>query len=196
MKLFLAFICLTSTAAFAQPYAFGNSYYTNYQLETEPIQSDSVKPHSIRKAVILSAVIPGAGQIYNHIAMPKGKKKAYWKVPLIYAGLGASTYFLITNQATQKSLKQEYTNRIDLNPGAIEWSGYDDQGVLTLYNQYLNWRDLSIVAVGIVYLLQVTDAGVEAHFVNFDVSEDLSLGFDPVILDYKTPGVKLSLNFR
>ena len=196
MKLFLAFICLISTAAFAQPYAIGNSYYTNYQLETEPIKIDSVKPHSIRKAVILSAVIPGAGQIYNHIAMPKGKKKAYWKVPLIYAGLGASTYFLITNQATQKSLKQEYTNRIDLNPGAIEWSGYDDQGVLTLYNQYLNWRDLSIVAVGIVYLLQVTDAGVEAHFVNFDVSEDLSLGFDPVILDYQTPGVKLSLNFR
>lgn len=196
MKLFLAFIFLFSSIAFAQPYAIGNSYYNNYKLETEPIQSDSIKPHSIRKAVILSAVIPGAGQIYNHIAMPKGKKKAYWKVPLIYAGLGASTYFLITNQTTQKSLRQEYTNRIDLQPGAVEWSGYDDEGVLTLYNQYLNWRDLSIVAVGIVYLLQVTDAGVEAHFVNFDVSDDLSLGFDPVILDYRTPGLKLSLNFR
>jgi hypothetical protein len=197
MKLLLAVLLLQVSCVFAQSNAFENSFYSNFTLETEPTEiTDSVKPHSIRKAVILSACLPGAGQVYNHLAMPKGKKKAFWKVPLIYAGLGASTYFLITNQHTQKELKQEYTNRIELKPGAAEWAGYDDQGVLTLYNQYLNWRDLSIVAVGIVYLLQVTDAGVEAHFVNFDVSEDLSMGFDPVILDYRTPGLKLSLNFR
>ncbi len=197
MKLLLAVLLLQVSCVFAQSNAFENSFYSNFTLETEPTEiTDSVKPHSIRKAVILSACLPGAGQVYNHLAMPKGKKKAFWKVPLIYAGLGASTYFLITNQQTQKELKQEYTNRIELKPGAAEWAGYDDQGVLTLYNQYLNWRDLSIVAVGIVYLLQVTDAGVEAHFVNFDVSEDLSMGFDPVILDYRTPGLKLSLNFR
>ena len=32
--------------------------------------------HSVKNAVILSAVVPGAGQIYNHIAMPKGKKES------------------------------------------------------------------------------------------------------------------------
>ena len=40
---------------------------------------DTVKTHSWKKAVLFSAVLPGAGQVYNHIAMPKGKKKAYWK---------------------------------------------------------------------------------------------------------------------
>lgn len=70
------------------------------------VSQDSVAPHSIRKAVILSACAPGAGQIYNHMAMPKGQKKAYWKVPLIYAGLGTSTFFLIRNQIEQKNLKQ------------------------------------------------------------------------------------------
>ena len=163
---------------------------------TDPVVNDTIKKHSIRTAVILSAVIPGAGQIYNHTAMPKGKKKAFWKVPLIYAGLGASTYYLISNQMTQRDLKAEYTNRLEGLPGDPKWQSYDDAGVLTLYGQHLNRRDLSILAVGAVYLLQLVDAGVEAHFVTYDISEDLTLGFDPVLMDYKTAGIKMTLNFH
>ncbi|PIE86642.1 MAG: hypothetical protein CSA03_04265 [Bacteroidetes bacterium] len=158
---------------------------------------DTVRPHSIRRAILYSAVVPGAGQVYNHLAMPKGKKKAFWKVPLIYAGLGATGYFLITNQLEQKRLKEEYTYRQDnLTWKYTEYAPYDDAGVLTLYNQYLNWRDLSILAVGAVYILQLVDAGVEAHFVDFDVSEDLSISVDPVIVAARTPGVSLRLNFH
>jgi hypothetical protein len=168
-RLILAFILISSVS-------FG---------QDSLVSQDSVATHSIRKAVILSACAPGAGQIYNHLAMPKGQKKAFWKVPLIYAGLGTSTFFLIRNQIEQKNLKTEYTNR-DKNPLYIpgtdfpEYSNYDDQGVLTLYNQYINWRDLSILAVGAIYFLQIVDAGVEAHFVSFDISEDLSFTFEPV----------------
>jgi len=161
---------------------------------------DTVRPHSIRKAILYSAVVPGAGQIYNHIAMPKGKKKAFWKIPLIYAGLGTTTFFLIQNQTEQKKLKREYNNRQYLTyvngQDFPEYEPYDDAGILTLYNQYLNWRDLSILAVGAVYLFQLADAGVEAHFVNFDVSEDLSLNISPVILSNRTPGLSLALNFH
>jgi hypothetical protein len=161
---------------------------------------DTVRPHSIRRAILYSAVVPGAGQVYNHIAMPKGKKKAFWKVPLIYAGLGTTGYFLITNQREQKRLKNEYSLRQEdtyvVGDGAADLLPYDDAGILTLYNQYLNWRDLSILAVGAVYLLQLVDAGVEAHFVDFDVSEDLSLTVDPVILANRTPGLSLALKFH
>lgn len=158
---------------------------------------DSVKTHSIKKAIILSAVVPGAGQVYNHMAMPKGRKKAFWKVPLIYAGLGAAGYYLITNQQQQISLKKEYLYRQENGiPNDPNWIAYDDYGVLTLYDQYLNWRDLSILAVGAVYLLQIADAGVEAHFVNFDVSEDLSLSIEPRLLSSYTPGIGIRLNFR
>ncbi len=157
---------------------------------------DTVRKHSIKTAVLLSAALPGAGQVYNHLAMPKGKKKAFWKVPLIYAGLGATTYFLINNQQLQKSLRTEYTLRLDGQLGDPEWSSYDDQGVLQLYEQSIRRRDLMILAVGVVYLLQVVDAGVEAHFVSFDVSPDLTLHLDPVMMDYRTAGLKLSLGIR
>ena len=73
---------------------------------------------------------------------------------------------------------------------------YDNQGVLTLYDQYLSFRDLSIIAVGLVYIFQVADAGVEAHFVDFDVSEDLSFSIDPTMINYNTAGLSMKLNFR
>ena len=151
--------------------------------------------HSVKRAVIFSAVLPGAGQIYNHITMPKGKKKAYWKLPLIYGGLGASSYFLIYNQIEQKKFKEEYKLRQDLIVSP-EYSQYTDNGILTLYNQHLDWRDLSILALAGVYLIQVVDAGVEAHFVSFDISEDLSMSIEPTLMDYKTAGLKMSFNFR
>ena len=160
------------------------------------LKNDTVKVHSVKKAVILSAVIPGAGQIYNHTAMPKGKKKAFWKVPLIYAGLGATGYFLISNQQTQKELKQEYQSRLDTGSGSDKWSAYDDLGILTLYDQYLDWRDLSILGLAGVYLIQLVDAGVEAHFVNFDVSEDLSMSIEPTLMNNFTGGIKVKLKFR
>lgn len=191
MKLLVFFFLLISSSVFSQD---------------SLTVGDTVVPHSIRKAILFSAVVPGAGQVYNHLAMPKGKKKAFWKVPLIYAALGTSTYFLIRNDQQQKRFKQEYNYRQYLSYGPecldnghpynADLAVYDDAGILTLYNQYLDWRDLSILAVGAFYLLQLVDAGVEAHFVNFDVSEDLSLTVDPVILAYRTPGLSLSLNFH
>lgn len=158
--------------------------------------NDTVNVHSPKKAIIYSAIIPGAGQVYNHMAMPKGKKKAFWKVPLIYAGLGTTGYFLIQNQQTQMSLRKEYDNRINNGTLDPQWQQYDDDGVLTLYNRYLDRRDLSILGLTAVYLFQLVDAGVEAHFVNFDVSEDLSLAIEPAYFGKNTIGMAFTFNFR
>lgn len=154
--------------------------------------------HSIRKATLLSAIVPGAGQIYNHLAQPKGSKKAFWKVPLIYAALGGATYFLISNQSQVISLRKEYRFR-ESNNGAtqnIQWSAYDTQGLLTLEAQSQNFRDFSILGLVLIYGIQVADAAVEAHFVNFDVSEDLSFRIRPWSYQTSHVGVSLSLNFR
>jgi hypothetical protein len=116
-----------------------------------------------QKSMLCSALVPGLGQIRNAHDAPN--LQAVWKVPLIYGGLGAAGYFLISNQHTQLSLKQEYSNRLDggsLNP---TWAPYDDQAVLQLYRQYLDWRDLSILGFAAIYLFQIAEAGAAAHFV-------------------------------
>lgn len=162
----------------------------------------SVKPdtvHSVKKAMLFSAVVPGAGQVYNHLAMPKGKKKAFWKVPLIYAGLGVTGYFMLNNNGLQKSLKSEYYLRKSSNftqKFDPKWEQYDEQGVAQLYDQHLNRRDLFILAFGAVYLLQVIDAAVEAQFVSFDISENLSLRISPTMLTNQNAGLRLSFNFK
>jgi hypothetical protein len=128
--------------------------------------------------------------------MPKGKRKAFWKVPLIYAGLGTTSFFLIQNQITQASLKNEYRNRISggtLNP---TWELYDNQALITLQRQYLDNRDLSMLLFFVMYGLQVADAGVEAHFVNFDVSNDISLRIKPKMFQQDAIGLSLQLKFH
>ncbi len=170
----------------------------SFSQDSIPQPTDSVTPHSVKKATILSAVLPGSGQIYNHLAMPKGKKKAFWKVPLIYAGLGATSYFLISNQKTVLELREQY-RIIDAGGSATgQWAVYgsDKTSILTLHDQYARWRDFSIIGLVGVYAIQVADAAVEAHFVAFDVTEDLSMKVSPTLLSYNTAGVKLSFNFR
>lgn len=158
---------------------------------------DTARVHSVKKATIFSAVVPGAGQIYNHIAMPKGKKKAYWKVPLIYAGLGATTYFALKNNSEQRAIKAEYRFRQDNSfSNDQNYFNYDFQGLETLYNQKVTRRDLFFIGLGFVYLLQVADAAVEAHFVNFDVSDDLSMSFRPAFLPSNHVGMTLALKFK
>lgn len=154
--------------------------------------------HSPPKAALLS-LLPGAGQVYNHLAMPKGKKKAFWKIPIIYIGLGVTGYFAIKNHVAQKTLKEEYLFRNEYgypNPDLPEYAGYDKQGILTLYENKKRNRDLMIFAFVAVYGLNILDAYAEAHFVNFDVSKDLSMNIRPKMQDLRTLGIAIRFNFR
>ena len=163
--------------------------------QDSPIVKTDSSSYYFKKAVLLSACLPGAGQVFNSIKMTNGRKNAYWKVPLIYAGLGAAGYFLVSNQQMKNNLKNEYSLR-QLGGGSQQWVDYDDQAVLSLYQQYLDLRDLSILALGAVYLIQIIDAGVEAHFIKFDVSDKLSLSIDPSLMNLNSPGFRLKMSFR
>ena len=156
---------------------------------------DSVNKHSVKKATIYSAVIPGAGQVYNHLAMPKGKKKAFWKVPLIYAGLAGTGYLVMQNNQLRKAYRAEYDYR-EINNVASNYFQYDQSGLLTLHNEARSQRDFFIAAFGLVYLLNVVDAGIEAHFVSFDVSENLTVSFQPCYGTSQGIGFSTLLKFR
>lgn len=157
--------------------------------------ADTVRLSYHQKSMLYSALLPGLGQVRNSIDAPN-HNHAIWKVPLIYGALGATGYFLYTNQSTQLQLKQEYTNRLNGGPLDPKWTAYDNQAVLQLYRQYLDWRDLSILGFAAVYLFQVAEAGAEAHFVHFDTNPNLSLEIAPSFIPYQYAGAQIKLTFR
>ena len=142
--------------------------------------------HSAKKASILSAVAPGAGQIYN---------RKYWKAPVVWAGLGVSVYFITENTREYRRYKDAYIALTDNDPTTIdEFEGqFSPTQVLNVTDTYRRWRDLSYIAIGAVYILNIVDASVDAHFVRFDVGRDLSLDIGPSLPLAAQQGIGLKL---
>ncbi|GIV26366.1 MAG: hypothetical protein KatS3mg027_0180 [Bacteroidia bacterium] len=115
-----------------------------------------------KKASVMSAVLPGLGQLYN---------KKYWKIPVIYGLGGLLTYNVIQQNKNYVYYKSELINVIN---GGTNAEGYSAQQLTLLKNQSKKWRDLSIAGVVAVYVLNILDANVDAHLKHFDVSDNLT----------------------
>ena len=145
------------------------------------------------KAAMYAAVLPGLGQIYN---------KKYWKLPLVYGALGAGVYAITFNHDQYRIYLDAFYTRIDDEPDNDQFVGvYDERQLIELQNIYRRWRDLSIILTGVAYGLQILDAYVDAHLFYFDVSDDLSINWQPSILQnqYAQPnafGVGITLSFK
>lgn len=132
--------------------------------------------HVPKKATMYSAILPGAGTVYN--------RKNYWKIPIVYGALGAGGYFIVTNHKKYRLYKNELIFRIDNGAyGNLELDRFSNDNLFTLQDQYRRMRDFSVVLTAVAYVVQIVDATVDAHFVGFDVSEDLSLRIKPIVMD-------------
>lgn len=172
---------------------FGFVACTLCLIPAQQTTKDSIIP--FKKAAMFSACLPGSGQVYNSIHT-NGRKNAFWKVPLIAVGLGGTTFLLIQNQRIVRDIKSEYALRKEGIWGDPKWVDYDDQALVSLYEQYARLRDLSILGIGAVYALQILDAAVEAHFLSFDVSKDLSVRVSPSFSNYRSFGLTAQLKLR
>ena len=148
-----------------------------------------------RKASIMSAILPGLGQVYN---------KKYWKIPIIYAGLGGFGYMFLTNNKQYNLYRANVIAYNDDDPSTVpslpEYSSEQSQ-VLKLY--YRKNRDFAVIGFSLIYLINIIDANVDAHLRTFDVSDDLSIHLDPWQSTYKTnsgyraaTGLSVKLNFK
>ena len=148
-----------------------------------------VKPRFIpnpNKALWLSLVFPGAGQIYN---------RKYWKLPFIYGGFMGCTYALMWNQMMYRDYSQAYldimdddpnTNSyLDMLPPRYDITGREEQFKNVFKRKkdfYRRYRDLSAFCFVGVYLLSVIDAYVDAQLSVFDISPDLSMKVEPAVI--------------
>ena len=149
--------------------------------DTIPIKigvSDSLlNSHSPFKASLMSAIVPGLGQVYNSKKRvgEQPAKPNFLKVPLIYAGLGAGAYFLSVNAATYMELKSAYLEELELD------ADFSDAQALSEIETTRRYAEVSVIIIAAVYVLNIVDASVGAHLYHFDVSDDLALNFSPVI---------------
>ncbi|CAN5465414.1 hypothetical protein BH11BAC1_BH11BAC1_20570 [soil metagenome] len=155
-----------------------------------PVDSNYIK-HKANRAALFSAVLPGAGQIYN---------KKYWKPPIIYAGFIALGYAIEFNNRNYKIFRRAYQYRTDPDSTTIDEfvNIYPDANALLVRKDYYRrTRDLMWIISSGVYILNIIDAYVDAQLSDFDISDDLSLNAQPGIqfaMD-KTPIPSLALTF-
>ncbi|MBJ59439.1 MAG: hypothetical protein CMP64_02495 [Flavobacteriales bacterium] len=146
------------------------------------------KTKSAKKASILSAVLPGAGQIYN---------KKYWKVPIIYSSLATGIYFICDNQKKLTNFEDAYIFRS--NGGNDNYINlYNNTQLISIIDYYERNRDISYIITAAIYLLNIVDASVDAHLFDFDISEDLSIETKPQIINTlqgKTQALSIKMNF-
>lgn len=170
---------------------------TNPSQVIQGTETDSslMKIHSPKKAAIFSAILPGAGQVYN---------KKYWKVPLVYGvGLGMA-YIISTNYRDYEKYRESYITRIDTNSTGTDYFPFiSNSGLQSEIERTQKNYELAVVGIALVYVLQIVDATVDAHLKTFDVSDDLSLAIRPAILgsgfNYQrglSPTVGLKVNLR
>ncbi|WP_157580282.1 DUF5683 domain-containing protein [Rudanella lutea] len=156
-----------------------------------------------RKATLRSIMLPGLGQAYN---------RDFWKIPLIYAGIGTSIYFLVDNN--REYLKFENAYRVAYN----DTTNGPGQGTALVYirsrnseqrlgvaqlksatSTYQRYRDMNVIITVALWALNAIEANVAAHLKTFDLSDDLSLRIRPNLRSVSgttVPGVRLTLNFK
>lgn len=181
----------------------GFSAYSQQQSADSTKVRPATEVHSPRKATVYSAVLPGLGQIYN---------RKYWKLPLVYGGFATFGYFINFNNERYTTYKQAYSDIIDKDPYTnshlklkVNPSLLQPEKV-ALFTEKLRRakdgarrdRDLVVISTVAFYAINIIDASVDAHFFNFDISDDLSINWVPgpvMCMDNKLMGIHCKFAF-
>ncbi|MDE6330659.1 MAG: hypothetical protein K2L83_08130 [Muribaculaceae bacterium] len=157
------------------------------------------------RAVWLSALFPGLGQIYN---------RRYWKLPIIVAGYMGLGYGTSWNARMYQDYQLAYSDimdddpdtksYLDFFPPTVDEDSLDktwlSQTLKSRKDYYRRNRDLCIICCVGLYLLAMLDAYVDASLSHFDISDDISLDVAPTIMSAPgvrrpTPGLNWALTF-
>lgn len=165
---------------------------------TKPVSIlvDTIKKRSPAKtAALLSAIVPGAGQVYN---------KKYWKVPLVYGALGIPAYFFLDNLKWFN--KTRFAYNIAFSKDTARYGEVDPKLLVMVQQGYTsslqNYRnefrrnvDYSVLIFMLLWGLNVVDATVDAHLKDFNITDDLSIRIKPGYMPVgNTAGLGLILN--
>jgi hypothetical protein len=203
--------CLISLASWAS----NDTIAPNTNKSSKSVVFKRNENHSAKKAGMLSAIVPGLGQVYN---------RKYWKVPIVYGALGGVGYLAYTNTIYYRFwhdgliIKNAITNKQKTNADFIAFaqnskyrtkattlsvealSSKSEAEFQAENDYYRRNRDLSFFFMGILYLANILDATVDGHLYNFDVSDNLSFRLQPTYISSysynESPRLGLSLTAK
>jgi hypothetical protein len=182
-----------------------DSVYTD-QTKTQA-EKDSIKKarqNNPSRATLYSTILPGAGQVYN---------KKYWKVPLVYAGIGIPVYAFFYNRNWYNKCQYALTVSVNLaTNGSVGGDSLakvapelkpfvitnDQNGIITNRDSFRKNEDYSVLFFLLFYGLNIVDATVDAHLKDFNVSSDLSFKIKPMFIPapYMTAGITLAFDIH
>ena len=193
---FLFLLGLLTLLAFqkteAQNVVFDTVGSTIITADTVVEATKTAKPEKTKKltrpatAAIMSACLPGLGQIYN---------RKWWKVPIVYAGLGGLGYLVYSNYSEYRSYLHAYEFKTGDLPEDVTLSQYETElanhyagSQLQTYKESYR-RDFELYTILTVawYGLNIVDACVDGHLYTYDISDDLSFSVDPYLRPMETP---------
>lgn len=146
----------------------------------------SFNPDPMR-AVWLSALFPGLGQIYN---------RRYWKLPIVVGGYVGLFYATTWNSNMLADYQRAYLDIMDSDPTTNSYmdffaSSYREEDIDKTWltnvlkqrkDYYRQYRDLCIICMIGLYAVCMIDAYVDAQLYHFDISPDLSMQWQPAII--------------
>ena len=157
-----------------------------------------INPLSPAKAAFYSAVLPGLGQAYN---------KRYWKIPIVYGGLATGIYFYSNNNKEYNRYRDAYKSRLaglttdefyfDAEGNQLTSPRVTTDGLQRGQKFYRKNKEISLLVTLGIYALNIIDANVDAHLMQYNVDENLSLAphFKINEID-RTSNLGLTLNFN
>ncbi|RZJ55212.1 MAG: hypothetical protein EOO45_29820 [Flavobacterium sp.] len=157
--------------------------------DTIALKSYTIDANAPARAAFYSAVLPGLGQVYN---------KKYWKVPIVYGGMGLSYYYYNFNNKEYHRYRDAYRDKLAGREVTGELANIDNDRLIRAQRFHQRNRDLSLLITVGIYILNIVDANVDAHLKQFNVNENLSVrpGMQQNQIDYKhNVGLTLSYEF-
>ncbi|WP_188374049.1 DUF5683 domain-containing protein [Winogradskyella haliclonae] len=130
-----------------------------------------IDPLRPSKAAFYSAILPGLGQAYN---------KKYWKIPIVLGGITGGILVYDFNNRQYNRYRDAFKRRLaGFTDDEFFGSGANpvisDDGLIRAQRQFRRNRDIAtLVTVGI-YVLNIIDANVDAHLLQFNVDENLAM---------------------
>ena len=160
----------------------------------EDIEKANVKitpKYNPTKAGLYSAVLPGLGQYYN---------KKYWKIPIVWGAVGTGVGVIVYNDKQYKRYRTAYIAELNGQPHEFsDIPGVDKTVLGNTQDRAKRYKDYAIAVTGLVYILNIVDAVVDAHL--YDQKHDPDLAIKPTIvndnygLGYAKAGLSLTYRF-